>query len=67
MANRDASTEKKAEEAAAPVADAPGRAFPTSQHITRARRAAGKIRPCNADSLKEFLDVAAELKKEAKG
>ncbi len=65
MANRDASTEAKEE--AKDAIEAPERIFPTSQHITRARRAAGKMRPCQPDSIKELVDLVKELKAEAKG
>ena len=64
MPNRDKSTEK---EPKAEAVEAPARAFPTSQDVANARRAAGKIRPLHEGSIAEFLAVAADLKSRAKG
>jgi hypothetical protein len=65
--NRDASVEPDGETDSPEVAvveQPKGKFFPTSLDLGRARKAAGKIRPNNPDSINAFLEVADALRAE---
>ncbi len=68
MANRDDSSEPKESKRKrvkeAEVEEAREPYFPTSLHLARVKRAAGKVRPNVPYSLDELFDTVDEIRKE---